>query len=627
MGTEESNPSNGWTGEQAASHDGEIVYAYEDEQGQPLFQVVRREGKRFLARRRSADGGWVWNLDGVARVIYRLPEVVLADEVYLVEGEKDVETLRKLGLATTTNPCGAGGWKPEFARFFRSKHVVLIADEDEPGHAWADRVLGDVRFVAASVKRVRLPGLVFGSGADVTDWLAAGHDKKELLALVDQTKPVADRVLVGGRLIEDLEHFFGRYLCLDSDVSLLLALWTLGTHFFPEPQQSEDLTFDQYPYLHVTGPTKRSGKSRVGEMIALLGARPELTAGFTEAALFRLVDQEVPTLVIDEAESLNRKGDERARALLAILNVGHRRGTEVVRCGRRSEGGGFELERYKAYCPKVIITIGDIPSTLADRSFQISMKRRPSSEKLDRFLHRDVTPVARELQERMGQWAKENRDAVDTAYAVEPVSLLEDREAESWLPLFALCRVACPDKMARLGSLARRLSGEKEADDQERSIRLLADIGTVFDEANTDFISTRQLLVALHGMEDAPWGEPGRELSSHRLGLILRSFGVRSERRGGRSDRIRGYSLGSFEDAFRRYLPHRGSDHAGHGTQDQQHAGRTETGHGGAVPTVVAANNLLERKDVAGVAASEVAEAEVAATSGLNSEDSFGTSK
>ncbi len=163
----------------------EAVYQYNDERGQLLYEVVRFPEKRFVTRRPDGKSGWIWNLDGVQRVVYRLEEVALVEQVILVEGEKDVESLRRLDLVATTNPNGTNGWRPEFARFFRGKHVIILPDQDATGQAWAERVLNDLHGIVASIKRIDLPDLEPGSGADITDWLRAGHTKKELLALLE----------------------------------------------------------------------------------------------------------------------------------------------------------------------------------------------------------------------------------------------------------------------------------------------------------------------------------------------------------------------------------------------------------------------------------------------------------
>lgn len=91
------------------------VYSYTDAKGKLLYQQVRFEPKDFRFRRPAENGGWIWNLEGVIKILYRLPEVLAAEKVYITEGEKDVETLRSWGLVVTCNPGGAGKWKEEYS--------------------------------------------------------------------------------------------------------------------------------------------------------------------------------------------------------------------------------------------------------------------------------------------------------------------------------------------------------------------------------------------------------------------------------------------------------------------------------------------------------------------------------
>ncbi len=46
--------------------------------------------------------------------------------VVVVEGEKDVDNLSKIGVLATCNAGGAGKWKPEHAEFLRDRHVAVI---------------------------------------------------------------------------------------------------------------------------------------------------------------------------------------------------------------------------------------------------------------------------------------------------------------------------------------------------------------------------------------------------------------------------------------------------------------------------------------------------------------------
>lgn len=163
-------------------------YDYRDERGALLFQVVRGPGKRFRQRQPDGRGGWTWNLAGVRRVLYRLPELRAADagrEVYVVEGEKDAETLRRFGLVATTNPQGAGKWRRDLSEPLRERDVVILPDNDEPGRKHADCVARLLAGVARSIRIVELPGLA--TKGDVTDWMAAGNNVERLRELVAGT--------------------------------------------------------------------------------------------------------------------------------------------------------------------------------------------------------------------------------------------------------------------------------------------------------------------------------------------------------------------------------------------------------------------------------------------------------
>ena len=88
------------------------VYPYRDEKGILLYETVRFEPKDF--RQRHANGSWT--LNGVRRVLYRLNEIQGRRTVYIVEGEKDADTIYKHGRFATTNVSGAGKWLPEYTK-------------------------------------------------------------------------------------------------------------------------------------------------------------------------------------------------------------------------------------------------------------------------------------------------------------------------------------------------------------------------------------------------------------------------------------------------------------------------------------------------------------------------------
>jgi AAA domain len=140
-------------------------YPYTDEQGNLLFEKVRLEPKGFTQRKPDGNGGWIYNLGNVRRVLYRLPEVLAARHVLLVEGEKDADRGTSMGFTTTTSGA-VGSWKPEFAEVLRGKHVAIIPDADHPGRTFAHEIAASCYLIAASVKVVELVSGI----KDLSEW-------------------------------------------------------------------------------------------------------------------------------------------------------------------------------------------------------------------------------------------------------------------------------------------------------------------------------------------------------------------------------------------------------------------------------------------------------------------------
>jgi hypothetical protein len=169
------------------------IYQYRDLAGTVRFEVVRKRDKSFSQRRPDPEkpGAWKWDLDGVERVPYKLPELLAArpsETVYIVEGEKDADAIAARKGVATTNPGGAGKWIEPFSLYLTERSVVVLSDNDEPGRRHVERVANSISSVAASVKVIgTFPGLEERTGADVSDWFAAGHDLDDLYALADRT--------------------------------------------------------------------------------------------------------------------------------------------------------------------------------------------------------------------------------------------------------------------------------------------------------------------------------------------------------------------------------------------------------------------------------------------------------
>lgn len=154
------------------------IYEYKDEKGELLFECVRFTPKAFRQRRPDGAGEYIWNLKGIRRVLYQLPELIKGeDPTFIVEGEKDVDNLREWGLTATCCPMGAEKWKSqakEYNPFFKGRSVVIIPDNDEEGERHLDQVASSLQGTARNINVLRLPG-----ANDFSEWRDKDKDNTE----------------------------------------------------------------------------------------------------------------------------------------------------------------------------------------------------------------------------------------------------------------------------------------------------------------------------------------------------------------------------------------------------------------------------------------------------------------
>ena len=166
------------------------AYDYQDASGKLLFQVERYKTnnpdkpKTFLQRQPDGKGGWNYSMDGVERVLFRLPEILRAvangTPIFVCEGEKDVLTMVQRGFDATSNPGGAGKWQDDYTETLRGADVVIVADKDKAGRDHAQLVAGKLHGVAKSVRVIELPDTSGKSVKDAADFFAAGGQPAEL---------------------------------------------------------------------------------------------------------------------------------------------------------------------------------------------------------------------------------------------------------------------------------------------------------------------------------------------------------------------------------------------------------------------------------------------------------------
>jgi hypothetical protein len=345
------------------------------------------------------------------------------------------------------------------------------------------------------------------------------------------------------QLLEDIKAFLHRFIVFSSDAQVTaVALWLLHTHAIGAAEVT--------PYLNICSAEKRSGKSRLLELLAALASSAVHVANISEAALFRMLGAS-PTLLVDEVDALFASNSERTEALRGIINAGNRRGVHVVRCvGSQHTPMAFEV-----FSPKVLagIDTGKLPDTIADRSITLRMKRKVSSEPVERLLWAKVKPESEALRDRITEWAGAHVDTLGAAEPDLPIQL-DDHAAEAWWALLAIADLAGGEWPHRAREAARTLHAAA-AEDESLAVKLLTDVRSVFNGHLA--IHTKELLGMLNELDESSWGgwHDGKGLRARDVAKRLRPFGVRSKKVKVDGESLQGYHRDDLEDAWLRYLP------------------------------------------------------------------------
>ena len=368
-----------------------------------------------------------------------------------------------------------------------------------------------------------------------------GCDEEKIRA---KLRVASDLASAPDRLLDELAAFVRRFVVISNAHSAVVALWIVHTHGLEAAEAT--------PYLAITS-AERSGKTRLLEVLTLLVARPLATSNISDAALFRSIANDRPTLLFDEIDAIFGAKARDREDLRGMINAGHRRGAEVRRVGGANRD---KLEVFPVFCPKALAGIGTLPETVADRSLPIRLERRAPGEAVERFRRRDVEPEAAALRERVERFAAESIEALEAARPELPADL-DDRAQDGAEPLLAIADLAGVEWAQRARQAVVELRGGETADDDSIGVRLLADVRGVFEALAADRVSTADLLAHLHGLDEAPWVEwYGKPLTARGLSKLLDPYRVRSRTvRLDDGGTAKGYKRERFEDAWKRYLP------------------------------------------------------------------------
>ncbi|STZ43188.1 DUF3631 domain-containing protein [Mycolicibacterium gilvum] len=342
----------------------------------------------------------------------------------------------------------------------------------------------------------------------------------------------------GAQLLDDVEAWFRRFICVTDDGDLaLLAVWTVHTHLVTELRTT--------PRLQLDSTVPESGKTTVLDHLYRLCWRAILVASPPSPALIpRLLDQEIRTVEIDEVDRVLRPDGPATPDLLSIINSGYRLGATRPALVP-VKGGGWEAKEMSTFGP--VVLSGNAPNLPDDtRSRIIRILLMPDygnvTEDSDWELIEDE---AQRLHDRIAAFADAVRELV-AGLAVELPDGCVRRAKEKWRPLKRVAVAAGGDWPAVVDSLIKRGLAEDQAE-RDAGLRalppgmvLLADLRKVWPDRD-DLVPTGELINLLVQHNPDYWGPSspyGKSITPTRLGkLLTQAAKVTSQRPGGRGPR------------------------------------------------------------------------------------------
>ncbi|KXO85504.1 hypothetical protein AYK86_04705 [Acinetobacter venetianus] len=347
-----------------------------------------------------------------------------------------------------------------------------------------------------------------------------------------------DKKDLGIYVYEVLCTTIDRFIHCEPYQNTTIALWVIKSWCMP--------AFKVAPILAIKAFTKGAGKSQLLNLIGCLCHNPVSTSNITPAALFRYIEQNKPTVLIDEADTfLNRSED-----LRGIVNAGFESTGRVIRC----VGQDSEPTEFNVFCPKVIAGIGNLPSTIESRSIVINMYRKPlriEKEKLRNANESDFDGI----KQLVSEWANNHIEQL-MKYEPQMPDKLSDRQKDCWEPLLSIAELLGNEIAEQARNAAINIS-KTNSDEPHINELMLLDVKRVFVEQKIDRLSTIDLINALCEDDEAAWRylNKGGKITPRQLAQILKQFNISSKQIRFREQTKKGYDIADFQECFLKYLP------------------------------------------------------------------------
>lgn len=302
------------------------------------------------------------------------------------------------------------------------------------------------RLVTSEKKLVEVPDDVepYQIPKDFARWSV---DRKTPYNVFDYLSGKAD--VDASELSTEIKSFIEKYMWYpDERIYALLAIWIMQTYVF--------MIFDQVGYLALIG-TKRAGKTRLLEILELLSFNGRLAASISDAYLFRSVEVDRTTMLVDEADQLKAPAKDGINEKLEIIRSGYRRSGSVGRI----EGEDRSRVDFSTYSMKAIANVSGLEDALEDRAIDIPVERKPSEIRVSKLVRRRVERKAQVIRNKLYCFGLQYAERVAEIYDGVQIEDVTDREEELWAGLVCIAHLIGQDVVNMLIQLAKESSAKK----------------------------------------------------------------------------------------------------------------------------------------------------------------------
>jgi hypothetical protein len=598
----------------AKGYRSEALHEYTDKAGAPLYfrmrlknpdtgekciRPMRLEGESYaFGEPEFPNGKPLYHLDR----LYHRPN----DRVYLVEGEKCVDELEKLGLLATTSG-GADSVESTDCKPLAGRNIVLWRDNDEAGKRWAIAVTRKLKTLGCNLQHVVIDELALAEKEDCVDWLAknpsatavsvsslpvadlVAESKEEVVERLaalppfeyDQVRKEEAKILgIRAQTLDKLVRGTGEAVEADEDPFAETEPWpepinlaqllneivmVIRRFIVLDPKQAHAATLwvaftwvidvvKVAPLIIINAPERERGKSQLLSVLSNLSCKAISAANMRSATLFRICEKWHPTIMIDEADTFIKTDEE----MSGLVNAGHTRENAFA---WRLIGDNHEPKPFSVWGAKAFAGINlerHLPPATMSRAIIIHLRRKLPNEKVSRLRHAEDDLFA-ELESKLARFADDYAKQIQQARPALP-DALGDREQDNWEPLLAIAQCAGPRWMKRASCAALKLSGNRGNEMTGPASELLSDIREIFQNGSGGLISKityKDLMKELVGDPEKGWDtyNRGKPITMRQVTKQLAPYGIKSKtiRFGYETDK--GFEAPQFADAFARYLP------------------------------------------------------------------------